>query len=46
MRGVTLLARETRLLDIAQLVIGPELRTVIMGANGAGKSLMLRLITG
>ena len=46
MRGVSVLARAGTLLDIPHLVIGPERRTVIMGANGAGKSLLLRLAHG
>ena len=46
LRRVTFAARDQRLLDIGQLTIGPRLRTVIMGANGAGKSLLLRLIHG
>jgi tungstate transport system ATP-binding protein len=46
LRGVTFAARDSRLLDIGQLTIAPQLRTVIMGANGAGKSLLLRLIHG
>ena len=46
MQGVTFVARGGRLLDIARLVIGAGSRTVIMGANGAGKSLLLRLIHG
>jgi tungstate transport system ATP-binding protein len=46
LQGVTFHARNTQLLDIGHLVMGSVLRTVIMGANGAGKSLLLRLIQG
>lgn len=46
LRGVTFDARNARLLDIGHLVFGGALRTVVMGANGAGKSLLLRLIQG
>jgi tungstate transport system ATP-binding protein len=46
MRGIAFIARDAPLLDIAHLVIAPDLRTVIMGANGAGKSLLLRLMHG
>jgi tungstate transport system ATP-binding protein len=46
LRDVTFNARHARLLDIGHLVLGSALRTVVMGANGAGKSLLLRLIQG
>jgi tungstate transport system ATP-binding protein len=46
LEGVTFAVRDRRLVDIARLSIGPDQRTVIMGANGAGKSLLLRLIHG
>lgn len=39
-------ARETRLLEIAQLAIRAGPRTVIMGPNGAGKSILLRVMHG
>jgi len=46
LREVVFHAGGAKLLDIAHLVIAPALRTVIMGANGAGKSLLLRLVHG
>ena len=46
LRAVTYAAGAVRLLDIPQLVIEAGPRTVIMGANGAGKSLLLRLMHG
>lgn len=46
LRNVTFHARNARLLDIGHLVIGGALRTIVMGANGAGKSLLLRLMQG
>ena len=35
-----------RLVDIDALALRPGLRTMLMGANGAGKSLLLRLLHG
>ena len=36
----------TRIVDRLSAVIGPGSRTIILGANGAGKSVMLRLCHG
>lgn len=35
-----------RLIDDVDLIVRPARRTVVMGANGAGKSLLLRLLHG
>ena len=45
-QGVTLEVAGDRLIDCADLQIRAGRRTVIMGANGAGKSLLLRLLHG
>ena len=45
-RGLILGLRGQRLIDKLDLRIGKARRTVIMGANGAGKSLLLRLLHG
>ena len=39
-------ARGKRLIDGVRLAIRPGRRTVVMGANGAGKSLLLRMLHG
>ncbi len=44
-RGLTLIRDGNRLVDGIDISIRP-VRTVIMGANGAGKSLLLRLLHG
>ena len=45
-RGLSLAARDKRLLDRIDARIGLGRRTVVMGANGAGKSLFLRTLHG
>ncbi len=45
-RGLQFEARGKRLLDDVDLTIGEGRCTVILGANGAGKSLLLRLMHG
>lgn len=42
--GLTFAAGGKRLIDQLDLTIHPDRLTVIMGANGAGKSLLLRLL--
>ncbi len=44
--GLSFHAGEKRLIEDVSLMIRPGRRTVIMGANGAGKSLLLRLLHG
>ncbi|MCW5750903.1 MAG: ATP-binding cassette domain-containing protein [Alphaproteobacteria bacterium] len=46
LRGVGYSVAGRVLLDAVDLEIGPEGRTLILGANGAGKSLLLRLCHG
>ena len=38
--------RKTRLIDTVELDLNARVKTVIMGANGTGKSLLLRLLHG
>ena len=45
-RGLCFDAGGKRLLDSIDIDIRPGRRTVVMGANGAGKSLLLRLLHG
>ena len=45
-RGLRFSMRGQRLIDGVDLQIGQGRRTVVMGANGAGKSLLLRLLHG
>src|SRR6056297_1008874 len=45
-RGLALSIRGRRLLDGVDVAIRPGRRTVVMGANGAGKSLLLRVLHG
>lgn len=45
-RNLTFERNGRRLIDGVDLKLRPERRTVIMGANGAGKSLLLRLMHG
>ena len=45
-RGLCLDAGGRRLVDRVDADVRPRRRTVIMGANGAGKSLLLRLLHG
>lgn len=45
-RGLAFAADGQRLIDGIDLTVGAERRLVIMGANGAGKSLLLRLMHG
>ena len=45
-RGLAFEAGGARLIDGVDLDIGEGARTAIMGANGAGKSLLLRLLHG
>ncbi len=45
-RGLVYRAGEARLIDGIDLTIGGGTLTVVMGANGAGKSLLLRLLHG
>jgi len=45
-RDLTFGRNGRRLIDGIELHIRPDRRTVIMGANGAGKSLLLRLMHG
>ena len=44
--GVTLQRRGVRVLDDVDLTIEPRSRTFILGANGAGKSMLLRVLHG
>lgn len=44
--GVSLVLGGRRVIDKAEFSIGSGRRTVILGANGAGKSLLLRLMHG
>ena len=44
--GVTLVRRGVRVLDRVDLTIEPRSRTFILGANGAGKSMLLRVLHG
>jgi len=44
--GVTLVRRGVRVLDGVDLTIEPRSRTFILGANGAGKSMLLRVLHG
>ena len=44
--GLTFAVRGRRLVDGVDLAIDGRRRTVLMGANGAGKSLLLRLLHG
>lgn len=43
---ITVRVENKLLLDIPQLTISPDACTVIMGSNGAGKSLLLRVMHG
>ena len=45
-RGLTFAAGGRRLIDGVDLTLGEGRRTVILGANGAGKSVLLRLLHG
>lgn len=45
-RGLGFRIGNQRLIDEVDLAIKPARRTVIMGANGSGKSLLLRLLHG
>ena len=45
-RGLTLEIGGRRLLDAIDIDIRPGRRTLVMGANGAGKSLLLRVLHG
>lgn len=45
-RGLVFEADRRRLIDGMDLAVRPGRRTVVMGANGAGKSLLLRLMHG
>jgi tungstate transport system ATP-binding protein len=45
-RGVCFDAGGKRLIDTVDVAIRPGRRTVVMGANGTGKSLLLRLMHG
>lgn len=45
-RGLVFEVQGRRLIDGVDLTLGPEAYTVIMGQNGAGKSLLLRLLHG
>lgn len=45
-QGLVLTRRGRRLIDGIDLALAPGRRTVIMGANGAGKSLLLRMLHG
>lgn len=45
-RGLSFSTAGARLIDDVSLAIAPGRRTVILGANGAGKSLLLRLLHG
>ncbi|WP_424969679.1 ATP-binding cassette domain-containing protein [Dinoroseobacter sp. S76] len=45
-QDISLTLRGTRLLDTLSLAIQPGRKTVILGANGAGKSLLLRVLHG
>lgn len=45
-QGLSFAAEGKRLIDSIDLTIGQGRRTVVMGANGAGKSLLLRLLHG
>jgi len=44
--GVDIVRGGTRVLDAVDLVIEPRSRTFILGANGAGKSMLLRVLHG
>ena len=44
--GITLVRRGVRVLDGVDLTIEPRSRTFILGANGAGKSMLLRVLHG
>lgn len=45
-RGLTLSLAGRRLIDGVDLELAADRRTVVMGSNGAGKSLLLRLLHG
>lgn len=45
-RGVSVVLGGVRALDGLDLVLEPGLRTVVLGANGAGKSVLLRTLHG
>lgn len=45
-RGVCVVLGGVRALDGLDLVLEPGLRTVVLGANGAGKSVLLRTLHG
>lgn len=45
-RGLTLVWGEARLVDDVSFTLAADTFTVVMGANGAGKSLLLRLLHG
>ena len=45
-RELTFAVRGRRLVDDVRLAVRPGRRTVVLGANGAGKSLLLRLMHG
>ena len=45
-KGLTFRAGDQVLIDIPELRLGPSGTTVLMGSNGAGKSLLLRLMHG
>ena len=44
--GITIVRGGTRVLDGVDLTIEPRSRTFILGANGAGKSMLLRVLHG
>ena len=44
--GIALVRRGNRVLDGIDLTIEPRSRTFILGANGAGKSMLLRVLHG
>lgn len=45
-RGVSVVLGSVRALDGLDLVLEPGMRTVVLGANGAGKSVLLRTLHG
>lgn len=46
LRNITFIAGDHKILDGVSATIGPRERTVILGANGAGKSVFLRIAHG
>ncbi len=45
-RGLTVVLGGVRALDGLDLALAPGLRTIVLGANGAGKSVLLRTLHG